>query len=80
MMTDLEMAREALLDLIADAAKFEEDVDGDEQNGRPIVIINYDLRVNERALRELAEALSVPIRLGETAGDALKRAIRESVQ
>lgn len=65
------MARECLLNLIADAHRFDEDVDGDEGH----ITINYHLTVGHSQLEELAAALGITPQYSESVGDALKRVI-----
>lgn len=76
----LALARDCLLNLVADAKRFDEDVDGDEVNGRAVVYIAYHITTDESQLRDLAEALGIRLGWNETVGDALKRAIREDGQ
>jgi hypothetical protein len=68
-------AREAFLNLIADARRFDEQVDGDEVNGRAVVYISYVIETGHEQLKDLAEALGIKLRFAETAGDAIKRAL-----
>lgn len=64
--------REAFLAFFADARKFEENVDGDEQDGRTIVSIDYDLSVDHDVLAAFCEALGIPRRFDETAKSAIE--------
>lgn len=67
-------AREAFLDLIADAVEFKEEPDGDEGGDytRYIIITGW------QQLERLAEAFGIRRRFDESTGDAIKRAIDES--
>jgi hypothetical protein len=69
------IARDCLLNLIADAKRFDEDVDGDEVNGRSVVYVDYHITTSDSQLRDLAETLGITPRWGETVGDALIRVI-----
>lgn len=74
------LARDCLLNLIADAKRFDEDVDGDEVNGSTVVYVSYHITTDESQLRELTEALGIRIQWGESVGEALHRTLEEDVQ
>lgn len=76
-MSDINKAREAFLDLIADAKRFEEICDGDEVNGMAAVYLSYEMTVDGRQLADLADALGVQARYMESPGDAIRRVIEE---
>lgn len=70
----LEGAREAFLNLIADAERFDEDVDGDtDGEGGMIVTVQYHLTTQHMQLDELFDALGFKKRAGETSYMALLR-------
>lgn len=74
----LAAAREAFLDLRADAQRWDEDVDGDtDSNGRTVVYVNYHATFGNRQLEDLCEALGIRVPFGETAGDAIDRVIAD---
>ena len=75
----IESAREAFLNMIADADRFDEDVDGDADDyGRPVFTINYHLTVGHHQLQELCDALGIKAkRYDETLKDAIDKAISE---
>lgn len=69
-------AREAFLNLIADAKVWEEDVDGDaDEYGRLIVYVSYRIETDQMQLEELAEALGITTKWGESIKDAIDRAV-----
>lgn len=68
------MARECLLDLVADARRFDEDIDGDETGQT----ITYFIETGHSQLAELAEVLGIHTQWGETIGDCLRRIIEHS--
>lgn len=71
-------AREAFLNMLADAKRFEEDVDGDEVNGATVVYVTYHLSTDESQFRELVEALGIRIGWHETTMDAVTRELETS--
>lgn len=80
-MADLESAREAFLDLIANASEFSEDVDGEyDAEGRAHCTVTYTLRFDHGVLNDLCDALGIPVCWDETPGDAVKRALDASMQ
>lgn len=68
-------AREAFLSLIADAIKFEEDVDGDYRDGRTVCICHYRMTVEAGQLADLVDALGIPRSRGEAPGAAIDRVL-----
>lgn len=68
------LARECFLNMLADAKRFDEDVDGDcDGDGRPQVFVSYHITTDESQFRELVEALGIKIGWSETTMDALTR-------
>lgn len=68
--------REQFFCLIADARRWDEDVDGDaDSEGRPYTIIHYFGEFQHSSLDDFIEALGIERRFDETAGDALFRAM-----
>jgi class 3 adenylate cyclase len=65
------LARDCLLALVADAKRFDEDIDGDETG----MSVRYFIETDHHSLGELAEVLGIRAGFGETVGDALWRAI-----
>lgn len=74
-----EAAREAFLNMIADAEKWEEDVDGDcGDDGRSVMYINYDLRTGHSQLQELCETIGIePKRYDQTLFERIDELISE---
>lgn len=73
-----EVIRDCFLNMIADADRFDEDVDGDADDyGRIQITVNYHLTVGHSQLTELAESLGIKARCDETIQDAIFRAIDE---
>lgn len=71
----LKTAREAFLDLIANAHEFSEDVDGEyDAEGRAHCTVHYDLRFDAGCLANLIEALGIVQMMDETPKDAIDRA------
>lgn len=72
----LSEAREAFFGLIADARRWDEDVDGDiDSDGRTQITITHFAEFHDSSLGELIETLGVKRRYDETARDALDRAM-----
>ncbi len=71
------MARECFLNMLADAKRFDEDVDGDEVNGRTVMYVSYHITTDESQFRELVDALGIKVGWSESTMDALTRAIEE---
>lgn len=76
------LARDAFLNMICDARRFEEDVDGDEVNGRTVITCDYHFTVEHDSLEELANALGIrrPIMAMENIGDAIWREINADIE
>lgn len=76
------LARDAFLNMIADARRFEEDVDGDEVNGRTVITCDYHFTVEESSLAELAEALGIRrgIMSMESIGDVILREVNADIE
>lgn len=69
--------KDALLDLVADAKKFEEIVDGDaDDHGRPQISVSYDIDIDEGLLRALVEAAGIKIPYGKSPLDAIWAELR----
>lgn len=69
-------AREAVLNLRADATRWEEDVDGDiGLNGRTIMTVRYHATFDHDLLADLCEAVGIRVPFGETAGDVIDEII-----
>lgn len=80
-MDPLTKAREAFLNLIADASEWEEDPDGDMNDaGAMIDLTTYKLRTGRMQLEELAEALGIKRAYDESVKDAIDRAVQEPAQ
>lgn len=80
-MSAIEAAREAFLNLIADAIEWKEEPDGDiDSSGRMINCTTYHLITGYRELDELVEALGIDRRYDETAYQAIDRAISDEDQ
>lgn len=77
-MTDIEKAREAFLNMLADASVFEEQPDGDMNDaGNMIDCTTYKIITGWRQFEELCEALGIKRqRYDETLMDALGRHIQ----
>lgn len=73
----VELARECFLNMIADATRWEEDVDGDcDGDGRPTMTIDYHLTVGHSQLQELCDVLGIKAkRYDETLKDAIDAAV-----
>jgi hypothetical protein len=71
-----ELLREILLNMIADAHRFDEDIDGDETG----VTVNYHMTVGHSQLEELCNLAGIKTAYGETIGTALDRALSEPVK
>jgi hypothetical protein len=72
-------AREALFNFIADAKRWEEDVDGDlDEHGRELVTITYRGSFSHSSLDDLIAAFGITRGFDETAGDALALAMAAS--
>lgn len=67
---DFNAAREAFLDLVADAIRFEEDPDY--AGG-----LFYNIRLSEFSFEQLVEAFGIPRRFDESSLDAVYRFIQE---
>lgn len=77
----LEDAREALLNMIADAKRWEADYDGDaDEYGRLVTTLDYHLTTSHHQLKELVEAVGIKVAYDETPGDALDRALARADQ
>lgn len=76
------VARDAFLNMICDALRFEEDVDGDEVNGRTVITCDYHFTVDHDSLEELANALGIrrPTMAMENIGDAIWREINADIE
>lgn len=76
------VARDAFLNMICDARRFEEEIDGDEVNGRTVITCDYHFTVDHDSLEELANALGIrrPIMTMENIGDAIWRQINADVE
>lgn len=74
-MDDITKAREAFLNMIADAVEWEEQPDGDvDSNGRMMDCTTYKLITGWRQLEELCEALGIERkRMDENLMDAIDR-------
>ncbi len=70
-------ARDAFLNMIADATRWDEDVDGDrDDDGRPIMTIDYHLTIGHSQLQELCDALGIKAKgYDETLKEAIDAAI-----
>ena len=75
-------ARDAFLNMICDAQRFEEDVDGDEVNGRTVITCDYHFTVEHDSLEELANALGIrrPVMAMENIGDTIWRLINADIE
>ncbi len=71
-------AREAFLNFVADAKKFEQDIDGEYEDGRSVVTIRYDIETEHHGLWELIDALGFKHKHDETPFDAVCREIEEA--
>jgi 3-deoxy-D-arabino-heptulosonate 7-phosphate (DAHP) synthase len=71
------LARECFLNMLADAKRFDEDVDGDEVNGRAVMYVSYHITTDESQFRELVDALGIKVGWTESTFDAVTRAIEE---
>jgi hypothetical protein len=68
----MEKVRDAVLNLRADAEKWDEDLDGDtDSNGRAVSYCFYNIRISESSLRELVEAVGIKVGWNRSAGEAL---------
>lgn len=68
--------REQFFSLIADARRWDEQVDGDaDEYGRPIVTVDYFAEFTHATVADFIETLGVKRAFDETAGDALSRAM-----
>lgn len=77
---DLALVRNAFLDLIADAVRFDEDVDGDiDSEGRTQISVQHHLTIHDSSLRDLFKALGFQVGYTESTREAVMRAIDESV-
>jgi len=75
-MDKLEKAREAFLNLIADAVDYEYNPDGDvTDSGYPIDCSTFKIVTRRSQMDELVEALGIPRRFDEDVADAIDRAI-----
>jgi len=75
-MTDLEKARDAFLNMIADAIEWEEHPDGDVNDaGQMIDCTTYTLRTNPKQLEELVDALGIKRGRTQSLMDAICEAI-----
>lgn len=72
---EMDSVRECVLNLFAEAQRFDEDVDGEYHTDcpTPTVTVRYFCEFGESELRELVEALGLAVAYDETAGAALKR-------
>jgi hypothetical protein len=74
-------AREAFLNMIADAKRWDEDVDGDtDGEGGMVITCQYHLTTAHGQLEELVDALGIKRAFDEGAGEAIDRALREPVK
>lgn len=71
----LAVAKDCLLNMVADARRFDEDIDGDETG----MTITYFIETDGGSFGELAEVLGVRSVYGETWGDAILRELRADV-
>ncbi len=71
-------AREAFLSLIADARRWDEDVDGEyhTDSAAPTITVCYFAEFDERGVRDLVEALGIPVRFDDLADAAIQRALK----
>lgn len=77
-LTDIEKARDAFLNMIADADVWECDVDGDvDSNGRPLYSITYQLTSSHHGMEEFLETIGVTPNYMETFFDAVNRLTEE---
>jgi hypothetical protein len=73
-------AREAFLAMIADAIRWEEDVDGDtDGEGRTVITVHYHLTTRHHQLDELVDALGIKRAFSQSAYDAICEALSEPV-
>lgn len=70
----LRLARECFLEMIADG-ELKTDVDGDEVNGRAVMYINHDIHAKDFSLRQLVEALGIPMAFDQSTEDAIRSAL-----
>lgn len=78
MADQLEVARECLLSLFADASRFDEDCDGDmDAEGRRTFSCRYHITTEHHQLRELCEAVGIRIAFDEMPKNAIDRALAE---
>lgn len=68
----LKNAREAFLDLISDASRFEEDPD---EHG-----CSYHITTDDSQLRALLQALGIAIAFNESCKAAITRALNQSIK
>lgn len=69
-------AREAFLNVIADATRFENEIDADaDDDGRAVVTSEFHLTTGEQQLRELWTALGFSVRFDESLDDAITREV-----
>ncbi len=67
-------AREAFLNLIADAIKWEENPDGDaDDNGRPIDCTTYSLEVSRSSLQDFCADVGIRPKWSESLKDCIDR-------
>jgi hypothetical protein len=73
-MSKIFTAREVLTYLYAESTKWNEDVDGDIDNGRAVVYINHHISIRDGLLEELLDMAGIKRAHDESCLDALKRA------
>ncbi len=73
-LTPIEKAREAFLNMIADAESWECDVDGDiDNNGRTVCYVTYSLVSSHHAMEEFLESIGIEPKRDESFFDAVNR-------
>lgn len=74
----LDAAREAFLNLIAEAKRWDEDVDGEyhTDSPTPTITVRYFGEFRESEVRDLTEALGITVHYDELAGAAIDRRLK----
>jgi hypothetical protein len=70
-------ARDVLTYLYAESTKWDEDVDGDMENGRTVVYVNHHVSIRDGLLEELLDMAGINRNHGESCLEALARANEE---